>query len=84
MRKPLTPDELERLAKLAAMPDEDIDTSDIPETTDEQWALAFRPMVRIDLRVVHWFKLNAPGGDYPREINRVLRRHVDEATKRRE
>jgi len=33
----LTPAQLENLKALAARPDSEIDTSDIPEITDEQW-----------------------------------------------
>jgi uncharacterized protein (DUF4415 family) len=78
----LTPEELEQLAKLAAMPDEGIDLSDIPEMTDEMWARAVRPMVRINPRVVMWFKEHAPDGDYHAEINRVLREYVAAAKRR--
>lgn len=51
-RKDLGVEELAQLECLAAMPDEDIDVSDIPETTDAQWALAqrgssFRPFSRL-------------------------------------
>ena len=33
----MTAEEKLHLAELAAMPDESIDTSDIPELTEEQW-----------------------------------------------
>jgi uncharacterized protein (DUF4415 family) len=81
-RRPFTPEQLERLAKLEAMSDEDIDLSDIPEITDEMWARAIRPMMRIDPRVVLWFRDHAPNGDYRREINRVLRQYVADAGQR--
>jgi uncharacterized protein (DUF4415 family) len=72
------------------MPDEDIDTSDIPEMTDEQWANArrlTRPLkqpvtIRLDADVVEWFKRHAGDGPYQTEINRVLRKHVAETQKR--
>jgi uncharacterized protein (DUF4415 family) len=64
------------------MPDEDIDLSDIPEITDEMWAREIRPMMRIDPRVVLWFRDHAPEGDYQREINRVLRQYVADASGR--
>jgi uncharacterized protein (DUF4415 family) len=70
------------LAKLAAMPDGDIDLSDIPEMTDAMWARAVRPTVRISPRVVMWFKDHAPDGDYRAKINRVLREYVAEAERR--
>ena len=79
---PLTREELAQLARLAAMRDEDIDLSDIPEMTDEMWSRAVRPMVRISPQVVMWFKDHAPDGDYRAEINRVLREYVAEAKRR--
>ena len=70
---------------LAALPDERIDTSDIPEVLD--WSGArrgalYRPLkqqvtLRLDADVVAWFKANVPGGrGYQTEINRVLREHA--------
>jgi uncharacterized protein (DUF4415 family) len=90
-KKTLSFEQIERLEKLAAMPDDEIDTSDIPEITDEQWAEAkrhnfYRPMkrpvtIRLDVDVVSWFKDHAGDKPYQSEINRVLRRHVAAATK---
>lgn len=70
------------LERLAAIPDSDIDTSDIPEVTDWRGAEVgrfYRPVkkqvtLRIDADVLDWFK--AQGGKYQSEINRVLRSHV--------
>ena len=39
----LPPEQAERLAKLAALPDDTIDTSDIPEAPPENAAFARRP-----------------------------------------
>jgi uncharacterized protein (DUF4415 family) len=90
--KPFNPEELEQLARLEAMPDADIDTSDIPEITDEMWARATRPglhrpikrpvTIRLDADVVGWFKEHAGDKPYQSEINRVLRQHVDNAKRR--
>jgi uncharacterized protein (DUF4415 family) len=88
--RPFSPEELEQLAKLGAMSDEDIDTSDIPEMTDERWANArryVRPVkqpvtIRLDAEVVGWFKEHAGDGPYQTEINRVLREHVADAKRR--
>lgn len=88
--KPFSPEELEQLAKLEAMSDEDIDTSDIPEMTDEQWENArryVRPVkqpvtIRLDAEVVGWFKAHAGDKPYQTEINRVLRQHVAAAKRR--
>jgi uncharacterized protein (DUF4415 family) len=70
------------LKRLAAMPDDQIDTSDIPERSD--WAGAeigkfYRPIktqltLRIDADVVEWFK--ARGGKYQSAINDALRQYV--------
>ena len=80
-----TAEEKARLEKLAAMPDEDIDLSDIPEITDEQWARRlprhYRPIkqpvtIRLDADVLGWFKAEAGDAPYQTEINRVLRQHM--------
>lgn len=74
--------EIDALAKL---PDERIDTSDLPEILDWSGAkrdLLYRPIkrqitLRLDADVVAWFKANAPDGrGYQTEINRVLREHA--------
>ena len=81
----LTEEDKARLEKLAAMPDEEIDFSDIPEITDEQWARRgpghYRPIkqpvtIRLDADVLGWFKERAGDGPYQTEINRVLRQHM--------
>lgn len=81
------------LSRLSALPDQEIDTLDIPEIPTEKLALAERgsfyralkqPVtIRLDADVVQWFKDHAAGGKYQSEINRVLRRHVIESGKRR-
>jgi uncharacterized protein (DUF4415 family) len=93
MKKALSPEQLERLAALAEMPDDQIDTSDIPEIPEEKWQFAKRPglykpvkqpvTMRLDADVVAWFKDHAGDQPYQTEINRVLRQHVAEAAKRR-
>lgn len=75
-----------RLERLAAMPDEDIDLSDIPEITDEQWATRrllrhFRPVkqrvtIRLDADVLDWFKREADGGGYQTKLNGALRSYM--------
>jgi uncharacterized protein (DUF4415 family) len=70
------------LKRLAAMREDDIDTSDIPERLDWSKAVVgkfYRPVkqqvtLRIDADVLAWFK--AKGGKYQTEVNRVLRAHV--------
>jgi uncharacterized protein (DUF4415 family) len=91
--KPFSPEELEQLAKLRAMRDDEIDLSDIPELTEEQLSRGFRPgltrpikmpvTIRLDADVVGWFKEHAGDKPYQTEINRVLRQHVAKAEKKR-
>ena len=40
---PLTEEELAEIEALKNMRDEDIDLSDIPEITDEEWRTRFKP-----------------------------------------
>ena len=81
----LTKEQKADLAALEAIPDDRIDTSEIPEVTDWNEArrgLFYRPIkqqitLRLDSDVVDWFKRNAPGGrGYQTEINRALRQHI--------
>lgn len=86
--KPLTEEQKADLAALKALPDDQIDTSDIPEAVnwpDAQRGLFYRPVkkqitLRLDADVLAWFKRNAPGGrGYQTEINRALRQHVQQS-----
>ncbi len=71
------------IKKLASMPDEEIDTSDIPETTDWSKAVVgkyYRPVkkqvtLRLDADMLEWFKVR--GGKYQTHINMVLRRYME-------
>ena len=72
-KRPLTEAEKKELAALAAMPDSEIDLSDIPEIVNFD---NFRPIkkpisVRIDADVLAWLK-SSPG--YQTRINGILRR----------
>jgi uncharacterized protein (DUF4415 family) len=81
---PLTDAQLANLKALAARPDSEIDTSDIPELTDEQWKNAkrghfYRPVkrqitARVDADVLEWLK--AQGKGYQSRINAILRREM--------
>ncbi|MGV1870392.1 BrnA antitoxin family protein [Agrobacterium rosae] len=85
--------QLEELAKLEAMSDDEIDTTDIPEAPAENWMHAKRgalyrsikqPVtIRLDADILAWFKEHAEKSGYQTEINRVLRQHVTEAEKKR-
>ena len=78
---PLTRQQKAELAALAAMPDKQIDTSDIPPLTEAFWKTAirnpfYRPVkqattVRIDADVLQWLKSNGKG--YQTRINTILR-----------
>ena len=87
----LTGEQKAEIEALAALPEEEIDTNDIPEILD--WAgarrdLLYRPLkkqitLRLDADVVAWFRANAPDGrGYQTEMNRVLREHATRASKR--
>ena len=84
-KKALSPEQLEQLAKVAAMPDDEIDIEDIPEAPVENWLHArralYRPLkqpvtMRLDADVLTWFKEHSAGGGYQTEINRVLREYA--------
>ncbi len=73
---------------LANLPEEKVDTTDIPEIRDWSGAkrgMLYRPVkqqitLRLDADVLAWFRANAPGGrGYQTEINRVLREHAQRA-----
>lgn len=87
VKSELTPEMLAQLDRLAAMSDDNIDFSDIPEKLD--WSNAvrgkfYRPVkqqltLRLDADVVHWFKTHAEGErGYQTKINAALRRFVEE------
>lgn len=88
-KKALSTELQDQLNKLAALPDDQIDTNDIPEALPEAWLHArqsglYRPIkkpvtLRLDADVVAWFKEHARDHGYQTEINRVLRRYVSEA-----
>jgi uncharacterized protein (DUF4415 family) len=69
------------LAALAAKPENDIDFSDLPATTEQDWQGArrgpfYRPVkkqltVRIDADVLEWLKSQGKG--YQRRLNAILR-----------
>ena len=73
------------LQSLQEMPDDQIDTTDIPEILDWTGAkrgVLYRPVkqqisLRLDADVISWFKAHAQGGrGYQTDINRALREHV--------
>jgi uncharacterized protein (DUF4415 family) len=83
--KKLTAKQRAELAALAKLPDDRIDTTDIPEILDWSGAkrgLFYRPVkqqltLRVDADVIGWFKSHARKGEgYQTNMNRALREHV--------
>lgn len=74
--------DIERLKALAAMPDSEIDYSDIPATDEAFWADAVvirhgpkeQISIRLDADLLEWFRKR---GRYQTEINAVLRTFME-------
>ncbi len=89
---PLTANQKAELAALAELSDDDIDYSDIPPLTDEQYKEAvsrrfYRPVkqqitARVDADVLAWLK--AQGKGYQARMNAILRREMLAALKSRQ
>ena len=79
----VTEEQAAELKALAKMTDEQIDLSDMPETTDWSGAVVgkfYRPVkeavtVRLDADVVHWLKCDGKG--YQTRLNAILRREME-------
>ena len=85
--KPLSPAQQAELDKLAVLPEDQIDTRDMPEVRDWSGArrAALYPPVkqhitlRIDGDVIEWFKARTRAGErYQANINRALREYVEQ------
>ncbi len=82
--QPLTARQKREVEALAAMPEEEIDTSDIPELTPGAWDKAvrgkwYRPVkqpvsIRLDADVLAWLK--AKGDGYQTKVNGLLRKQM--------
>jgi uncharacterized protein (DUF4415 family) len=93
MRKALSRAQLNQLAKLGALPDNQIDAVDVPEAPLENSAQAprgnfYRPIkrsvtIRLDADIIAWLKQHAANGRYQTEINRILRQYVIATEKQR-
>ena len=84
--KGLTPELKAQLEAIAAMPDDTIDLSDMPEVTDwSNWTRGkfYRPIkkqvtLRLDADLIEWFKAQQGGArGYQTAINAALRKVVD-------
>ncbi len=83
---PKLPSEVqEQMRVLEALPDDQIDTGDIPEIldwSDARRGVFYRPVkrqitLRLDADIIAWFKARARGGrGYQTDINGALREHV--------
>jgi uncharacterized protein (DUF4415 family) len=79
---------VEELETLAAMPDEEIDTTDIPEISDWSKAVVgrfYRPVketvtIRLDADVLHWLKKGGKG--YQTRVNTILRAVMEQQRKK--
>ena len=86
----LTARQKRELAALAALPDDQIDTSDIPELPPGAWKNAvrgrfYRPIkqavsLRLDADVIAWLKKRGKG--YQTRVNSILRQTMLADTKR--
>ena len=81
----LTPEQMAELAALKALPDDKIDTRDVPEVKDWSGAVRgafYRPVkkqltLRLDADVVEWFRRQTPNGEgYYTSSNQALRYYV--------
>jgi len=81
---PATPEQKQRLEKLAKMPDSEIDYSDAPALPESAWKNAvrgrfYRPVkqavsLRLDADVIAWLKKDGEG--YQTRANQMLRERM--------
>ena len=68
-----------RLSEIENLPDDTIDTSDIPELGNDFWENARRIVpenyLQIEQEILEWFK--GQGQDYHARINTVLRAYME-------
>ena len=68
-----------RLSEIENLPDDTIDTSDIPELDDNFWENAQRIIpenyLQIEHEILEWFE--GQGQDYHERINAVLRAYME-------
>ena len=85
--RPLSLKQKAELKALAALPDEQIDTTEMPEIidwSDARRGVLYRPVkqqitLRIDADVIEWFRSRARRGQgYQTNINRALREYIEQ------
>ena len=89
MKRKLTRKQALELAALKALPDDEINLSDIPERRDWSKAVVgkfYRPVkksltIRLDADVIAWLRAEGPG--YQTRLNKVLRSAMKRNPKRR-
>lgn len=85
---PLTPEQEEEIRRLAAMPDSEIDFSDIPELEFTSGVVVRDPFARpptkskvkeflVDSDIIYWV-INRAGEGYQDKLNAMLRRAMEE------
>ncbi len=84
-RAELTAEQRVEIEALEQLPDDQVDTTDIPEVldwSDARRGVFYRPVkrqvtLRLDADVLTWFKVHTRDGrGYQTDINRALREHV--------
>lgn len=84
----LTQEQLAQIQALKDLPDDQINTDDIPEVrewTHFRRGAFYKPVkqqitLRLDADIVNWFKAHAKNGrGYQTDINKALRKHVHQA-----
>ena len=89
MKKGRSKEQMEQLKSLAAMQDEDIDLSDIPEITDWTGAVRgkfYKPIkqpisLRLDADIIAW--LRHTGRGYQSRINDMLREQMVQSSRKK-
>lgn len=89
--KSMTAKQRADLRDLSLLPDDKINTADLPEQldwTDAKRGLFYRPIkkqitLRIDADLIEWFRQHTPSDSgYQTKINQALRDYVDQHDKR--
>ena len=86
--KKATEKQADELAALAALPEDEIDTSDMPEIDDWDKAVVgrfYRPIkqavtIRLDADVLDWLKKGGKG--YQTKVNKILRAVMEQQRKK--